>query len=194
MNLNNNPDRTLDQALSEYRDAEPHAGIEDRILRRIATQPGPSSRRWTWFLVTAAAAAVVVVTLWLGFRHHPHQQPVATSVTQPAQQATANASHIETPASPSAQSHPAASTRATSPRPASSVNPQIAKAARAKPAPKQFPSPAPLTSEEHALLTLAAGHPDALLSRPDDVDKLRIAPIEIKPLAPDAGAPQGEQP
>lgn len=70
---------------------------------------------------------------------------------------------------------------------------QAAQRIESKESLKQFPTPAPLTSEEYALLTLARTHPDALLAQPDDADKLSIAPIEIKPLAPEAGAPQGEQ-
>ena len=50
-----------------------------------------------------------------------------------------------------------------------------------------------MTSQEHALLALARTHPDALLAPRDDAGKLSIAPIEIKPLASEAGAPQGEQ-
>ncbi len=193
MNPKDNLDRILDHALSEYRDAEPLTGMEDRILRRLAAQPEPIYRRWVWILATAAAAAVIVAALWLGLRVPPDQQITAKRVTQPAQQAANNASHVETPTLPSAQAHPAAVTRATSRRPASSALPQIAKTITVRPILKQFPAPAPLTTEEHALLALARTHPDALLAQPDDADKLNIAPIEIKPLAPEAGAPQGEQ-
>ncbi len=185
-------DRILDQALNEYCDAEPLAGMEDRILRRITAQPEPSSRRWAWVLATAAA--VLVGALWLGLRERSHQQIVATNVTQPTQQATGRTAQAETPGLPSVQSHPAASTHVTSRRPASSVALETARSAAAKPALKQFPAPAPLTAEEHTLLALARMHPDALLAQPDDADKLSIAPIEIKPLAPESGAPQGEQP
>jgi hypothetical protein len=192
--MNNNLDHILDQALSESRDAEPLAGMEDRVLRRISAQPGPSARRWAWILATAAAAAVLVVALWLGFRERRHQQIIATNVTQPARQATLNAPHVETPVAPSAQSHLTASRRSESRRPTSAVTSQIAKAITARPALPQFPAPAPLTREEHALLALARTHPDALLAQLEDKDKLSIAPIEIKPLAPEAEAPQGEQP
>lgn len=193
MNSDDQLDRILDHALSEYRDAEPLTGMEDRILRRLAAQPEPSSRRWAWILATAAALAVLVFALWLGLRERPQQQTVASKVTQTAEHATTSSAHSETPVVPSAQSHPVAATRAASRRLKSPVMPQVAKAAAAKPALKQFPAPAPMTSEEHALLALARTHPDALLAQPDDADKLNIAPIEIKPLAPEAGAPQGEQ-
>ncbi len=54
MNPNDHLDRILDHALSEYRDAEPLSGMEDRILRRLAAQPEPSSRRWAWILAAAS--------------------------------------------------------------------------------------------------------------------------------------------
>jgi hypothetical protein len=190
MNPNDELDRILDHALTEYRDAEPLAGMEDRILRRIAAQPEPGPRRWAWILAAAGAAAVIVFALWLGLRERPHQQPVVTNVTRPAQQPTTSA-HVETPASSSGGSNLVAKAHKTSRRPSSLNTPQVA---IAKPVLKQFPAPAPLTSEEHALLALARTHPDALLSQRDDSDQLTIEPIEIKPLAPEAGAPQGEQP
>lgn len=190
MNTNNELDRLLDQALNEYRDAEPLSGIEDRVLRRITTQPEQSARRWPWILAAAAVAAVIAVALWLGVREHPHQMPVATNATQPARQ-TASSAHA-LPALPSVVSHPAVSARPRSRHSSSAVIPQMARAVAPIPRLTQFPSPAPMSSEEHALLALARTHPDALLGQPDDAEKLGIRPIEIKPLAPEAGAPQGE--
>jgi len=51
-----------------------------------------------------------------------------------------------------------------------------------RPRAAQFPSPAPLTAEEHALLALASSNPDALLNQPDHSRDLEIAPIAINPL------------
>lgn len=194
MNPNNNLDRILDQALSQYSDAEPLAGMEERILRRIAAQPEPTSRRWAWILATAATAAVLVVALWLGSRERPRQRPTASDVAQQTQQGTTSVARAGKPVAPSAQSHPEVPILATARRRASSVGPEIAQSAVAKPVLKQFPAAAPMTTEEHALLALARKHPEALFAQPEDKDKLSIAPIEIKPLASETGAPQGEQP
>lgn len=196
MKHNHELDDMLDRALSEYRDAEPLAGMEDRILRRMAAHPERSARRWAWVLAAAAAAVVIVVGSWLGLRERPHEQTVATSVTQqPAKQAATGPAHAETPPLPSTESHRTTAAHLSS-RPAlSNRAPQVAKAGAMKTARKPFPTPAPMTTEEHALLALARTHPDALLAGGDDAlaDKLSITPIEIKPLAPESGAPQGEQ-
>lgn len=190
MNSNEDLDRILDHALTEYRDAEPLAGIEDRILRRVAAQPEPSPRRWAWVFAAAVAAAVVMVAVWLGVRERPHQQAVATKVAAPAQQAPPSAANVDTAASSSGPSRPVAKAHRSWQRPSSVNTPQVA---TAKPVLKQFPAPMPMTSQEHALLALARTHPDALLASRDDADQINIAPIEIKPLASEAGAPQGEQ-
>jgi hypothetical protein len=198
MNSNHELDRMLDQALSEYRDAEPLAGMEDRILRRIAGQPEPVSRRRVWILAAAAAVAMIVIASWLGLREHPHRQPVVTSLAQPAQQATITP-HIETPLASPNQRAPHTLDRESEIRRAGAQrqlprhDAQAEQPMRSKPQLAEFPTPAPMTAEEHALLALARAHPDALLARADDTDELSITPIEIKPLAPEAGATQGEQ-
>ena len=38
MNHNDDFDRTVDDALAEYRDAEPLAGVEERVLQRLRLQ------------------------------------------------------------------------------------------------------------------------------------------------------------
>src|SRR5579884_2289713 len=129
MNHNDKLDTLLDHALREYREAEPLAGMEARILQRIAAQVEPRSRRWTWILATAAAAAVVVVALWLGLRERPQQQTAATSVAHPAGHATASTAHVETPAISSVH----ARARTTARRRGSAAAPQVANAVTAKP-------------------------------------------------------------
>jgi hypothetical protein len=192
VNSNDELDRILDQALCEYQDAEPLAGMEDRILRRVAGQPArKQSFRWA---VALAAAGITVVALWLGLRTRPHQPITATNIPQATQQVSPKAAQVE----PSSQrDHPSGRQaevgRARARQPLPKQNVQVAQSLPRKPALEQFPTPAPMTSEEHALLALARTHPDALLVRLDDADKLSIAPIEIKPLASEAGAPQGEQ-
>ncbi|HVP50275.1 MAG TPA: hypothetical protein VMT56_03535, partial [Candidatus Bathyarchaeia archaeon] len=59
-------DGLLHEALSEYREAEPLAGIESRILARI--QDRDARRKtpgWRWALAGACAAALVVA-IWFG--------------------------------------------------------------------------------------------------------------------------------
>jgi hypothetical protein len=234
-------DRLLDQALSEYRDAEPLAGIEDRILRRIAVQPTKSSPWMRWMFgcpipasfagvgVFLVIATVLVAALWLGFRQQPHRQTVATNTAHPSeQQIASNATKVETPvtgATPPqsvSRPHPAAQPEVRQRSPLHDCHPERSEFAAGetnevegplsqeqpgcsapfKPAsglsgsantrPNQFPAPAPLTREEHALIALARTHPDALPNQPENADQLNIAPIDIQPLAPESGATQGE--
>ena len=59
MNDNEQLDNILDEALSAYREAEPLAGIEDRVLQRLRLQP--EARRfasWKWGAVAACAAVL----------------------------------------------------------------------------------------------------------------------------------------
>ena len=190
MNSNEDLDRILDHALTEYRDAEPLAGIEDRILRRVAAQPEPSPRRWAWVFAAAVAAAVVMVVVWLGVRERPHQQAVVSKVAATRTTSVAQRRECRYGGLTSGPSRPVAKAHRSLQRPSSVNTPQVA---TAKPVLKQFPAPMPMTSQEHALLALARTHPDALLASRDDADQINIAPIEIKPLASEAGAPQGEQ-
>jgi hypothetical protein len=192
MNPNDQLDHLIDRALSEYRDAEPLAGMEDRILRRIAGQPERVSGRWAWMLAMVAAVAVIVAAVCLGLRERPPGQRVATNVSQPAKQPAISASQVETPNSQSIPPQSATPAKAASRGRSSTIAPQVARVS-SKSAPNQFPTPAPMSADERTLLALARTHPDALLVRSDDADELSIAPIEIKPLAPESGAPQGEQ-
>lgn len=190
MNHNQEVDRVLDQALREYADAEPLAGMEERILRRIAASPAERSRRmgWIWAL---AAAAVILVAVWLSMRNQQRPQHAASSAPS-MQQSIDNSARIEKRIAPSAQTPTRAEAASKRRRPAVTSESESAAIQKAKPSSAQFPAPVPLTREENALLALARSHPDELLKTPVSSDQLSIAPIEIKPLAPENTAIQGE--
>jgi hypothetical protein len=157
-------DRILEEGLAGYPNAEPLAGIEDRILARIgATQtPRPS---YTLFAL-ALAACVVGLALFL----LPTRQPLPSNVGRPA------------PAVPPLPVRPATAAHASEPTPARRFQ---AAALRKR---RVFPTPSPVTSQEHLLLLLAAKDPDqadqafASLRRAQD-EPLEIAPLVIPPLA-----------
>ncbi len=73
MNDNEQLDNILDQALSEYREAEPLAGIEDRVMQRLRLQP--KTRRVTWWKWAAVAACVatLAVVIWIGMSRRTPQ-------------------------------------------------------------------------------------------------------------------------
>jgi len=180
-------DRIVDDALAEYRDAEPLVGLEERVMQRLRLQ---SERRqklvWRWSAIAALAAALAFVA-WIGFSNRK-QQPAAPSVAQEQElPAEAQPPAIQTPAA-SGQS---AAKQAPGRNPAAHRNQAPQFAAKRQP-PEQFPSSAPLKPEERMLLALATTHPEILRDQADDDKEIVITPINIRPLADETGGPQGE--
>src|SRR5271169_5365271 len=82
MNCNDEVDPILDDALAEYRDAEPLAGLEERVLRRLETTGEPARSPWWRWSTALACAALVAIAAWIGMRGRfretaPSQPPVA---------------------------------------------------------------------------------------------------------------------
>jgi hypothetical protein len=157
-------DRILEEGLSSYPDAEPLAGIEDRILVRIRATQTPRRSRVMFRL--ALAACTVGLALFL----LPTRQPLP--------------SHAD-------RSAPAVSPTPIRPYRSAQVSKRIpARRLRAAALRKRrvFPTPSPVTSQEHLLLLLAAKDPDeadqafASLRRTQN-EPLEIAPLVIQPLA-----------
>jgi hypothetical protein len=183
-------DELLDHALIEYRDAEPLSGMEDRVLQRLQSQPVERRNvRWIWGAI-AACAALILIGVWIGVENSttPHlptagkygspattpHLPTDGKYGPPAEMATARAAEQPnlTPTPPKAGGvrHPTPIARAEAPTRTATTNPQ-------------FPTPAPLTEEEHALLAMLHANPDALPKPRENSDDTAIAPLEIKPLA-----------
>ena len=180
-------DHLLDRALSEYRDAEPLAGMEDRVLDRLASHRHPSRFGWLRWIATATCAAAVLMVAVLLLRSDRTSAPSAQTAVKPHPETTqpttmASAQPPATPPlfPPKPVSHSA--------RSASSPQPRVG---GPKPVLDQFPTPAPLNSSEKTLLALAAYHPDVLDRTPAD-QEIKIAPIYIRPLAEDSSSRQGE--
>ena len=185
---NDNPfNELLDHALSEYRDAEPLAGMEDRVLKRLQSQS--AERHWAWWMWGAVAtfAALVLVGVWIGISNRTRP----SSSTQPTQAREQTAPPSGTTTSPSLQSHGVAiqsATQRASVKPTELKNAATVIARAETPIQSgtmasQFPTPAPLTAEEHALLAMLHANPDALPKPRENSDDTTIAPLEIKPLA-----------
>jgi hypothetical protein len=194
MNNTKNLDPILDEALSEYREAEPLAGLEDRVLQRLRLQPEKRRTAWWKWGALATCAALLLVALWIGIggnwmRNSPRnqiagkQQAAQVPSTTPASDET-NANRqgphqeIVSRESGTLDKGPQAVHRDPQERLAGygRTRSSVPKAA-------QFPLSAPLTSEEHALLALASLNRDVLLNQPDRSGDVEISPIEIKPLA-----------
>src|SRR5256885_17161779 len=77
-------DQILDASLANYnRAAEPRAGLEDRILANLRTQPVPAASGWlSWQWLTGGAvavAAVVLLAVLLMPRTQRQQTPTQTA-------------------------------------------------------------------------------------------------------------------
>jgi len=191
MNHPNEFDDVLNEALREYREAEPLAGIEDRVLRRLQSHVARRPRfGWRWRMV-AATLAVIVMLVWIGVRHAYQQRWSAPQLVQQ-----------KTPAAPVSSEMaviPGDETRRTPQQPRGrrdaktkmQQHPTLA-ASRPVPVRGEFPAPAPLDREERALLALARVDPEAVrpLAR-DENNSIDIAPITIQPLQNGSGA-EGE--
>lgn len=187
MNHDEHLDNILDEALSEYRDAEPLAGIESRILARVhASESVRKSRGLRWAVVVACAAAIVAA-VWFGVgKRTPHTAaPSEAATIKPVEKAPA---HTPVPTVVTS----ASSTVAVR-KPANHIVPQSTPAETAvQTKPSVFPSPSPLTAEERAFMAALNQTAGAMpvTSEPDKA--ITIAEIEIKPLAI-AGLSLGEK-
>jgi len=192
MNDGNEFDKILHAALREYHEAEPLAGIEDRVLRRLqsgaARQP---SARWRW-RISAAALAALVALVWIGVRHayqHRSSSPQLVQQKAPAVPISPEIAKVHSDQTHSTPERPMRHHAAKLPS-ARSAELAIAQPAQTR---DQFPTPAPLDREERALLALAQSHPEALRAfirhenSPTD-----IAPITIEPLEHSSGT-EGEE-
>ena len=180
----------LDDALAEYREVEPLAGLEDRVLQRVKSQAECGRRPWWRWNAVAAAAAVLAMAAWIGFsgsaRHKVLPSPVAAQKqglpSEPQWRAAGRAA---------AKEQVAEANRPRSPRAPAAL--RVA-SYEGEPRKEHFPLPAPLKPEERMLLALAQTHPEFLreLSRDDEDQEISIAPIHIKPLAEGTGDHGGE--
>jgi cytoskeletal protein RodZ len=191
MNHDEEFDRVLDEALAEYRDAEPLAGMEHRVLQRVRLR-AERRRAWLRWSAFATCTAMLAVTAWTGVRDRARHetmpiQPEATQEQRPPVQTQPRNENIR-----AVNMEPATtSTRVVKPMPSRKA--VLASATRV-PVQPQFPAPAPLNPEERAWLALAQVHPEVLSRLPNDQDKqqIAIAPIDIEPLANPASGNQGE--
>ena len=202
MNSNDEVDNLLDDALAHYRDAEPLAGIEERVLRRLQLEGEGQRRVSRWKLAAAAALALVMLALWLGFHGHSDSHNVAPTS---AHQTTPGV----VPQIPAGKETVARGTMGHKPagHRLRRNEPPEAQTATNPPAtmPKHFPSPTPLTAEERALLALAQTDPETLrplVDAPTETEagaaapaqsnnNVDIPPITIQPLASARGG-EGE--
>ncbi|HZD30528.1 MAG TPA: hypothetical protein VE779_02605 [Candidatus Angelobacter sp.] len=181
MTNDNELDALLHDALNEYRGAEPLAGMEERVLQRLALHSSQHRHRWLRWSLVAACTVALVVAVWIASRPG---RPTADRV----QQASAEPS-VETPAkvaveAPVAEAKAKQSIRRPTAHLGSATVAEGAPQIAASPAmPAQFPTPTPLTAQERAFMTAMQKVPDVMPGGSRADNEITIAKIEIKPLA-----------
>jgi hypothetical protein len=176
MNHDEHLNNLLDEALSEYRDAEPLAGLEDRVLDRLAEVNGKQKVPWLRWAIATACAAVVALAVWTAAarRSTETQVPTAVATVKPAESAPGRAS-APVLSAPAVTAH-----KATKPVRTPMLS---ARAAEAQAKPAVFPLPTPLTENERALMAVLQQDPKAATGASDESKPITIAVIEIKPLS-----------
>lgn len=178
-------DHLVDEALSEYRDAEPLAGLESRVLWRIGQQRAKPRKLWFRWGRVAVGAVAIVFAVWLGTRYRAPKSEIPASEiavkhggTQSAQQLPSPPTERSTALAAAVRDHRQSTTL--------SPIPTLAKATPGRSAasmPEQFPAPAPLTENERAFVAALNRRPDAVRTPPESDQAVAIAQIEIKPLS-----------
>jgi hypothetical protein len=166
MQNNDELDRTIDSALAGYSDAEPLAGLEDRVLHRVRLAEAGRRRVLGWAVVIAVAASVVMAAIVVWAPRHSESKIYIVGLPAVARPV------------------PAAEKPRVAPK-------QRVKSHRLRPRPllkqNQFPAPTPITTEERAVLAFAELSPkdaeDAFRKRSDE--PIEIQPIQIPPLRSD---------
>ena len=162
-------DKILDEALASYADAEPLAGMEWRILERIRLAEETRRKAPAWRLLLTYALAVLAFGGLITFlmRHDAPRPSTLTAKVSPTPDAPIRARNLEE-------------------RPAriSPLRRRVALAVKLR----VFPTPVPLTQEEHLLQLLARTNPDDAAQALDSLRKpIEVSPIVIAPLASDDG-------
>jgi hypothetical protein len=164
----NELDKILDGALSTYSREEPRPGLDSRVLDRIRAER--ERRRFRWFrwavAIPAFACLLLAITFWTTRDSIPKSWKPAPIVAKTA--------------------------------PASPIAPQVFQTTVARrrlkhlrlPKREQFPTPAPLTAEERALLAFVVRSPkqaEELFSgaKSRTSEPLEIKAIHIEPLQSD---------
>jgi hypothetical protein len=145
-------DQWLEKALREYGNAEPRAGLENRILANLESAQNTSLSRislWRAFAVPALAACVILA-IWIGSSINRAPRKTATISKSPMQSLTS--ASRETPEVPRESVH------AEPRRPKGHPWPPQFEVTK-EPRLQQFPSPERLTVQEQLLARYARNFP-----------------------------------
>lgn len=141
-------DDLLDAALKRYGEIEPRAGLEGRVLARLAQENHTNWRRaWAW-PSAAAFACLLAVVAWIGIvgrRERPNIDRQAAKIVKRENQLEIGAVRPRINDTRSAEKHSARK----GPQHARHTTPRL----------EQFPSPRPLSEQEKLLVAYASEYP-----------------------------------
>lgn len=171
-------DELLDSALAQHRDAEPRPGLEGRIVAHVRAAGQQSSKtRKLWMAVAATAAAVVaLVAIRVANRTHslaPQTSQAVNAVPAPSPTETLKVNTERTPAAGTA-------TKVVEPKRKVRGERKPLRRVQAHHWPSQFPTPAPLTAEEKALVRYVQETPPQVLAASLFKEKFLDQPVEMK--------------
>lgn len=186
-------DELLDSALLQHRAAQPRPGLEGRILERVRATAGEEiAAAKTWKLWIAAAATVAVVMMFAAIRvanrsHSPTSQTsqASTAVPAPASTGVLTANSGTAPKLDNA-------TAVVEPKQIAHRESNPSHRVEAHRWPSQFPTPAPLTPEQKALVQYVRDTPPQVLeasllphlseSQPTEIKPVKFSSVQIQPL------------
>ncbi len=183
-------DPILDEALSVYRNAEPLAGLEGRVLQRLRLQHDRRRKLWLRWSTAAACACILVALALIGL--HTRRQTSAaeksqSTAPQPSASRTRQAPTNEESAESVRPNHELAvkrqrktTSQALGRQSLPIIDSEIPATASGR---MPFPSPAPLSRGERSLIGLGETHPEVLSETAKNEDLVVIAPIDIQPLS-----------
>ena len=175
----NELDRLVEDALSTYCRQEPESGLEERVLNRIREAGIRPKFRfvfpgWAVAAPVVACVTIVIVTFW---SPRPTQPDVSHVLRSGGNTATANIKQPEP-----------AITAPTPPQHKMSRRPGAMRSALPKR--QQFPTPAPMTGEERALLAFVRNAPEEarkilIDGQQSSTELIQAEEISIAPLQSD---------
>ncbi len=171
-------DDVLSEALSEFREAEPRAGLAGRLKAGVgAAEHAPRFAWWKWAAV--AAAAVLMIAFWIARPKAP--VPVAHKEEAPAH--TAPVQKVEKKQEVAVVPKVERRSVAKVHRAVERVKSEQAVAVQAAGRNVPFPVPRQLSPEEKALVQLARNQPVVLVQTQQAQEQFeKKVPIEIQGL------------
>jgi hypothetical protein len=158
-------DAILEKGIASYPEVEPLAGMEERIIARIgmAKMPRRSVSGWRAVWAVGLAAVALAGLMFVRTRHSEPRAVAAVAVSRPP--------HFE-PAP--------VQVRISEPR----YRSQIARVRRVRALPKGpvFPTPSPLTRQEHLMVALVSENPDEAAQAFASLQRRKDEPIAVDPI------------